>query len=79
MCAYMYVHTHVRGRIYIYIYIYTHTQTCVGVHTLTHVCIYVCAYIQLLVSHIIKRYIYITSRHFQAALVRGYFYYFQLY
>ena len=41
---YIYIHTHKRT--------HTHTHTGMGAHT--HVCIHVCAYIQLIVSHISK-------------------------
>ena len=41
--------TLVRGRVYIY----THTHTYMGAHT--HVCIHVCAYIQLIVSQFLYR------------------------
>ena len=47
----MCVRTHVRGRIYIY----THTHTSMGAHT--HVCIHVCAYIQLIVLQLYSKWL----------------------
>ena len=51
--------------IYIYIYIYIHTHTYMGAHTHTHVCIHVFAYIQLIVSHLMAKSIFIQTVLFQ--------------
>ena len=48
MCVFVHVGACVHGRTHIYIYTHTRAHTCMGAHT--HVCIHVCAYIQLIVS-----------------------------
>ena len=49
--ACMQVSVGVGAHTHIYIYTYTHTHTGMGAHT--HVCIHICAYIQLIVSHML--------------------------